>query len=382
MSSAEHHLAALASLPDAGPARLRWLVELGDPMETWERLRLGALRAEGARSRRDAALRIDAQLLQRWREHAAGPWPQRMEQLLGRLDVRVSHGSSLPVRLGADVDPPPVLFERGQGLVGTEALVAVVGTRRASPYGLRLAERLGRELSEAGVSVVSGLALGVDAAAHAGALQGSTPPVAVVGAGHDRPCPVRNRGLARAVAERGTIYSEVPPGVASAPWRFPARNRCIAALAHVLVVVESPPAGGSMLTVAEAVHRDRIVMAVPGSVERSTSAGCHLLLRDGAHVCTGALDVCCMLSLLGVLDRAAPSIPASSGPEDRVERGSMTELAASVLDLVEQAPRTTDGVLAATGVGLGELGAALSELEARGLLVRRGGWIEAGGSGS
>lgn len=380
MNPQDSHLAALASLPDAGPARLRWLVDLGDPVETWDRVRRGALKGDGARSRRDASLRIDERLLQRWRRHATGPWPQRLEERLDRLGVRVSHGSDLPVRLGGDPDPPAVLFEQGRRLAGSEPLVALVGTRRASPYGLRVAERLGRELSDAGVWVVSGLALGVDAAAHVGALRGPTSPVAVIGSGHDRPCPVRNRQLAAGVAEAGTVYSEVPPGVPSAPWRFPARNRCIAALAHVLVVVESPPAGGSMLTVAEALHRDRIVMAVPGSVERATSAGCHLLLRDGAHVCTGAPDVCCILALLGVLDAGVPPPEAPAGPGDGVERGALSELAVVVLDLVERAPCSTDGVLAATGAALPELGAALAELEVRGLIVRRAGWIEAGGS--
>jgi DNA processing protein len=372
------HLAALASLPDAGPARLRWLLGLGEPAETWERIRTGRLGGVGALGRSGVPLRLDSGVLRRWRDHAAGPWPERMARLVDRLQLRVLDRSGMPPRLGEDQDPPAVLFEQGRPLDESAPLVAVVGTRRASPYGLRIAQRLGRELSEMGVAVVSGLALGIDAAAHLGALEGPTPPVAVIGAGHDRPCPSRNRDLARDVARSGTVLSEVPPGVPSAPWRFPARNRCIAALAHVLVVVESPPAGGSMLTVAEALDRDRVVMAVPGSVERVTSAGCHQLLGDGALVCTGSADVGCLLGLLGLLDGASMVPPSSSsGPRSADPARSLTALGMAVVDLVERSPMSTDGVLAATGVALGELGSTLAELEDAGWIRRREGWIEA-----
>jgi DNA processing protein len=274
-----------------------------------------------------------------------------------------------------------VLFEQGRSLDESAPLVAVVGTRRASPYGLRIAQQLGRELSEAGVAVVSGLALGIDAAAHRGALQGPTPPVAVIGAGHDRPCPSRNRELARAVVGSGTVLSEVPPGVPSAPWRFPARNRCIAALAHVLVVVESPPAGGSMLTVAEALDRDRVVMAVPGSVEWPTSAGCHQLIGEGAHACTGSGDVRCMLGLLGLLDHGGSPAPGSGTSRAGDPPPSLTALAVAVVDLVERSPMSTDTVLAATGATLGELGSTLAQLEESGRIRRREGWIEPGEHG-
>jgi DNA processing protein len=385
MTAAESYLAALASLPEAGPRRLRWLLSLGDPQEVWDRVGRGGLGAAALAQRR--SLRIDDRLLQRWSEHAAKPWPRRMEEMLDRLDVRVTHGANMPARLSSDHDPPAVLFEQGRRIDDSAPVAAVVGTRRASPYGLRVAERMGRELSDAGVVVVSGLALGIDAAAHRGAIQGATPPVAVIGAAHDRPCPTRNRDLARAVSEGGTVLSEVPPGAPSAPWRYPARNRCIAAMGHVLVVVESPPSGGSMLTVTEAVGRDRVVMAVPGSIERPTSAGCHLLLRDGAHVCAGSVDVRCMLTLLGVHESGQTSPDRGDlrgdGPEPgtRERREGLVDLATVVLDLVEQTARTTDGLIDATGASVAEIGAALAQLEDRDLVRRRAGWIEEGGGG-
>jgi DNA processing protein len=380
-SSTIAHLAALASLPDAGPARLRWLLGLGEAAVTWERIRAGRLGGVDALGRGGVPLRVDARLLGRWRDHAAGPWPERMARLVDRLSLRVLDRSGMPSRLGQDQDPPAVLFQQGRPVDESAPLVAVVGTRRASPYGLRVAQQLGRELSEAGVAVVSGLALGIDAAAHLGALEGPTPPVAVIGAGHDRPCPSRNRDLARSVARSGTVLSEVPPGVPSAPWRFPARNRCIAALAHVLVVVESPLAGGSMLTVAEALDRDRVVMAVPGSVERETSAGCHQLLGEGALVCTGSADVSCLLGLLGLHEGASTVTSSSSRPKSADPAHSLSALGMAVVDLVERSPMSTDGVLAATGVALGELGSTLAELEDAGWIRRREGWIEAGERG-
>lgn len=142
-----------------------------------------------------------------------------------------------------------------------------------------------------------------------------------------------------------------------------------------------------MLTVTEAVGRDRVVMAVPGSIERPTSAGCHLLLRDGAHVCAGSVDVRCMLTLLGVHESGQTSPDRGDlrgdGPEPgtRERREGLVDLATVVLDLVEQTARTTDGLIDATGASVAEIGAALAQLEDRDLVRRRAGWIEEGGGG-
>ncbi len=307
--------------------------------------------------------------------------PEEMERRLAGLDLCVLTGDDLPRFLREDPEPAAVLFSTKAEIDTPRPRVAIVGTRKASDYGLRTARKLGMELAALGVEVVSGLALGIDAAAHAGALdgpgcsgtvQGGPPVVAVIGAGHDRPCPMRNRALARAVQSNGTILSEVPPGISSAPWRYPVRNRLIAALADVVVVVESASSGGSMSTVAEALSRDRVVMAVPGAVGRRTAQGCHDLLRDGAEICTGAEDV---ISALGLLGFAA--VPQSSAAEVSTTglTGLEVEGGDTVLELLAEAPATPDWLLARSGLGLGELASLLSTLESMGLIVTDAGWV-------
>ena len=217
----EAYVAALASLEGVGPARLRWLLSGGTPAEVYAAVREGRLRDA------PSEVRVDAGLREAWRDGAARLDPAALWERCGRLGIGVvTIGSAAyPPALRDDPDPPVVLFHRGDPDVLAGPRVAVIGTRRATGYGIRVAERFGRELAEAGVSVVSGLALGIDAAAHRGATSvAGAPPVAVVGGGLDDPCPVRNRALAEAVAERGVVLSEVPPGVAAAPWRF-SQNR-------------------------------------------------------------------------------------------------------------------------------------------------------------
>jgi DNA processing protein len=217
--------------------------------------------------------------------------------------------------------------------------------------------------------VVSGLALGIDAAAHAGAVGGGAPvapPVAVVGAGLDAPCPSANRPLARRVAASGMVCSEVPLGVPAAPWRFPVRNRIVAALARVVVVVESGATGGSMSTVEHALRRDRTVLAVPGPVGAPTSEGTNRLIADGAGVCTGVDDV---LAALG-RDVAPPgrgSRPALSAPSG---------LAGRLLDLLGWRPETPDHLVRVSGADPRAVARAVEQLVEVGLVVRRGGFVE------
>jgi DNA processing protein len=375
VTTAAAHVAALASLELVGPARMRWLLSCGDPRSTWDRLvqgRLGPDDGADEPPRDPAGSFPDA--LRRWNRSARAAVPREMARRLDALGVEVLVGDAVPARLRDDGDPPAVLFCRGTpGHTG--ARVAVVGTRKATPYGLRASRALGRDLAEAGVGVVSGLALGIDGAAHAGALEAPVGRghVAVLGAGHDRPCPVRNRTVAEGVARAGALISEVPPGVDSAPWRYPVRNRLIAALCDVLVVVESAAVGGSMLTVGEALGRDRPVMAVPGPVDRPASSGCHDLLRDGAEICTGAGDV---LALLGLLRPGPVSGDSHAAGTASDGRARLSATARQVLDLVDDGPCSVDAVMTATGAGLSELASVLVELEVSGLVHRRAGWLE------
>jgi DNA processing protein len=382
-------VAALASLDGVGPARLSWLLARGTPSETWDRLARGAVPPPVG-----PWPRVDAALLARWRQEvrASPDLPARMSARLSGLGARVLVGPAIPEHFDGDPEPPPALFVRGQLPPPDAPRVAIVGTRRASPYGLRIATALGRDLAAAGVGVVSGLALGIDAAAHAGAVEGPGVPVAVIGAGHDRPCPSRNRALGRRVAASGAVLGEVPPGVASAPWRYPARNRLIAALAHVVVVVESASAGGSMSTVAEALARDRSVMAVPGPLGRASSDGCHDLLRDGAEICTGAEDVLTLLGLAiarptgdgpgagpaGDAPGAGPAgdAPGASPAGGAGPVGDADPVQRAVLDALADGPLSADAVISRTGAGLAAVSTALGSLVAGGWVARRGGWVE------
>jgi DNA processing protein len=267
---------------------------------------------------------------------------------LARSDPR------FPPRLKAIHDPPLGLFVRGAGdLALLEQLsVAVVGARACSAYGAGVATTLGRELAAAGALVVSGLARGVDAAAHRGALEtGIT--LAVLGCGVDRDYPRAHAQLAARIAEHGLIVSEYAPGVEPAPWRFPARNRIVAGLARATVVVEARERSGALITADLALDEGREVMAVPGEITSHLSNGTNALLRLGATPVTSTADV---LDALGL--ESPPPAPVSP-PEPRL---------AAVHDAVVAAPAGVDELVRRTGLGAGEVAAVLAELELLGLV--------------
>jgi DNA processing protein len=258
-------------------------------------------------------------------------------------------------------DPPAVLHVAGAAHdVGLDGAVAVVGARRATQYGLTVAHDLGRGLASAAVSVVSGLALGVDSAAHTGALAGTAPPVAVLAGGADRPYPASKRMLYLDVRSRGAVVSEMPPGFGVHRWAFVARNRIIAALSRITVVVEATERSGSLTTADLAAELGRTVAAVPGRVTCSTATGANALLRDGAVLVRNVRDV---------LDELADLTGASyethpPGGED------LDPAVGAVLGAVGDGHSTLP-MLVAAGFDARTVLAALGELEGRGL-VRRG----------
>ena len=269
---------------------------------------------------------------------------ERGLRFLGRSDP------CFPPQLRAIHDPPVGLFLRGEGrfeLLARPA-VAIVGARACSPYGAQVARSLGRELAAAGLIVVSGLARGIDGAAHRGALEAAGTTVAVLGCGVDRDYPASHRDLARGIARTGLIVSEYAPGVEPAPWRFPARNRIIAGLAAATVVVEARERSGALITADLALEEGRDVLAVPGEITAALSRGTNALLRVGATPLTGAADV---LELFGLDEQ-----PRSTG-------------AAEAAGLLAHLPATADELVRATGLEPGPLAAALAELELAGLVV-------------
>ena len=266
-----------------------------------------------------------------------------------------------PPRLHDLADPPAVVHVAGDpGSVGAPGTVAVVGARRATPYGLTVARELGRGLSSAGVSVVSGLALGVDAAAHAGALEGTAAPVAVLAGGADRPYPASKRQLHAAVRAAGAVIGEMPPGFGIHRWAFVARNRLIAALAQVVVVVEATQRSGSLTTADLAAELGRTVGAVPGRVTCSVATGTNGLIRDGALLVRGVRDV---LEALAELTGEDYTSVAAAGLTLEPELQQM-------LDAIG-AGHSTLPMLAAHGLEPRAILAGLGELEGLGL-IRRG----------
>ncbi len=222
--------------------------------------------------------------------------PALVERTLAWLGAPGNHLLTLaddayPRRLFDLHDPPPLLYIKGDPALLARPAVAIVGARNATAQGKRDAQAFGRELSDAGLTVISGLALGIDAAAHAGGLLGCGGTVAVTGTGADRIYPPDNAALAHEVAERGAVVTEFPLGMQGLPANFPRRNRIIAALAHGVLVVEAAARSGSLITARLAAELGREVFAVPGSIHAPLSQGCHLLIRQGAKLVERTEDV-------------------------------------------------------------------------------------------
>jgi DNA processing protein len=188
-------------------------------------------------------------------------------------------------------DPPIVLWVNGAIDVLNQRIVAIVGSRRATPPGLAIAERLARDASDSGLVVVSGLARGVDAAAHRGALKGATPTIAVLGCGADIVYPREHDQLAADIRERGAVVTEYPPGTLPYPSNFPLRNRIISGLSRAVVVVEASRKSGSLITARAASEQGRSVLAVPGGVATGCHDGCHALIKDGGRLVETVEDI-------------------------------------------------------------------------------------------
>lgn len=432
--------AALAGLPHMTPVRLRLLLGLGRPEQAWAAVQAGAVMAGAVRARTGAGAGagageagdpIEGPIHAR-RPHPivqaeptqigrgpAGIVPPRLD--LGRLaplwaaaakavdlvqlqeaymeagaEVWWQPGPDYPEVLAQDPQPPAVLFAAGSRAALGRPRVAIVGTRSATHYGQEVAAELGLGLARAGVSVVSGLAIGIDAAAHTGALAAAAaaaPPLAVVASGLDVVYPPSHRALWARLAAAGTILSESPLGARPARWRFPWRNRLIAALADVVVVVESHREGGSLLTVEAAARRGVTVLAVPGSVRSPASEGTNALLADGCAPARDVEDVLVALALRHPgwehgpkAGRAGPGAGAGGGtaiggphPAGTGGAGAGAALAgahAEVWRALDPQPTTTETVLRRTGLTLGQVGAALDGLEQEGWARRGDGWWE------
>ncbi|MEW6770685.1 MAG: DNA-processing protein DprA [Bacillota bacterium] len=260
-----------------------------------------------------------------------------------------------PALLRKTFDPPAALFYHGE-LPAEEPAVAVVGTRRCSSYGQLVAERLGRELAEAGVTVVSGLARGIDTAAHRGALAGGGRTVAVLGTGLDICYPAVNRRLMKEIAAKGAVVSEFPLGMFAEPWHFPVRNRIIAGLSRAVVVVEAKERSGALITADLALEQGREVMAVPGNITSPFSRGPNSLLKQGAHPVTDAVDVLEAIGLKGLFSKETQGKPV------------LDQLEASLLSLLSGEPLSQEALIQRAGAPASKVLSGLVFLELKGLV--------------
>ncbi len=365
--------AALAGFRGMSLSRLRALLRHHDPEGAFA-VATGELAPSGLIAK---VFHEDPDLLARWRQEATRRSPEAVSERCEAIGVRVvvHGGPDYPELLRDDTEAPPVLFVRGDlGLLdGRRA--AIVGTRNATGPGRHMATQLGLELAAAGVHVISGLARGVDGCAHRGALNaiaagGAGAPIGVVASGHDVVYPPEHRDLWRQVGESGLLISEHPPGSAPEAHRFPLRNRIVAALSEVVVVVESRERGGSLITVEAAMQRGIPVMAVPGGVHSRASSGTNLLLRDGS---APVLDPGDVLVAMALQRRGAPPVSVETRARPLREDVAAYEACAAQ-------PRTVEGVALATGGTLIGAAMALARLEQAGWLAHLDGWFECTGT--
>jgi DNA processing protein len=354
----EAYATALASMPSMGPARLRRLLEADPPERAWARANEGG----------GASVAVVDRAWQR--------------QLSLGIRVLLAGQPSYPARLADDPRAPAVLFCLGDPAPLAEGpTAALVGTRAPTRYGIGVAAQFGADLAAAGVSVVSGLALGIDGAAHEGACGVGAPPIAVVAGGLDHVYPRQHQRLWERVASVGVIVSESPAGVPTEKWRFPVRNRLLAALSDVVVVVESRHHGGSRHTVEAAMDRGVPVGAVPGSIRSATSEGTNALLADGAFPVCSSGDILIALALGGAAVSIAPGTAAgrrSSGAAAAATADAPRDPGADrlVYDALSPDPAPLDELVRLTGLDLAELCGGLERLAQAGLARDAGGWWE------
>lgn len=303
---------------------------------------------------------LDALVEQTWQWLQAAP---------GRHRIVTLADAAYPASLLETADPPLLLYLMGPAEFDLSQLgrsIAVVGSRNPTPQGASNARAFGRALVEAGVTVVSGLALGIDGAAHEGALEAAgnealLATVAVVGTGLDRVYPARHRQLAHRIAQQGLLVSELPLGTPPLTQNFPKRNRIIAGLTRGTLVVEAALQSGSLITARMAVEQNKEVFAIPGSIHAPQSRGCHALIRQGAKLVETVQDI------FEDLDLRTESAPARHGaPSARMDADADSPM----LDALGHDPVSLDALVARTGWPAAQLQAQLLELELSGVVAR------------
>jgi DNA processing protein len=289
--------------------------------------------------------------------------PAKVLEALTRQGARIVTYTdpNYPPALREIHDPPLLLYVQGGDIPSRALFVAVVGSRSPTPYGLKAAEGIAQGLARRGLGVASGLARGIDSAAHWGCIEGRGFALAVLGTGIDVLYPESNKKLHRRVLEQGAVVTEFPPGTPPEPWNFPARNRIISGVSKAVVVVEATMKSGSLITASLALEQGRDVFAVPGSVHSFKSQGCHSLIKQGARLVESADDI---LEELGLNDghhaKTDTFKEASLPPMEEEER--------TVWGLLGDYPVHIDEIAREGGLEPGEVSSILTKMELKGLI--------------
>jgi DNA processing protein len=305
---------------------------------------------------------------------------ERMRRLGARLIT--IRDSEYPANLRQIYDPPPVLFVRGSFKPNDERCIAIVGTRRATPYGRLVTETLARDLAARGVTIVSGLAVGADAAAHRGALAANGRTIGVLACGIDVPYPRDTMELREQAVKSGAVISELPLGTPARASRFETRNRLISGLALGVVVTEAPEHSGALITANLAANQGRQVLAVPGSVNSEFSRGAHALLRDGARLVESVEDVLDEVALPEAASapppateapraaRAGPASESAPAPPQQVAESALTGDEQAILKALSLQQRHMDEIIERCHLPSSRASAGLLMLELKGLVRR------------
>ena len=307
-------------------------------------------------------------LTEKSRAKVLSPIPAAIErdlQLIEEMGVALILITSgdYPVNLKQIYDPPVLLYSRGRLVESDKMAVAIVGSRRATPYGLSIAEKIARDLAGCGLTIVSGGARGVDTAAHKGALAASGRTIAFLGCGVDVGYPAENRKLYDVIAENGAVLSEFPFGATPELWRFPPRNRLISGMSLGVLICQSPAASGALITAGYAAEQGKDVYAVPGNVDDDRNRGCHALIKDGAKLVECADDI---LSELGLRQADEEGTRQLALPIESLKNENERKIAA----LLSLEPLQVDEIIEKTGLPAPLVAGTLTILEMKNVARR------------
>lgn len=377
MKADVRYLLALVQAPEIGNAGIRALISSFGSAEAVFRADAWRLAGGDISAGKAAALAGHLKNFSNWSA------VDRIIEESGRKGIRIiTHDDpGYPELLSNIHDPPVLLYVRGGISSADVNAIAIVGTRYPTSYGVKAAERLGGGLAERGITVVSGLARGIDAVAHRAAIRAGGRTIAVLGCGVDVVYPPEHGRLYDEIAESGAVISEYPPGARPERWNFPVRNRIISGLSLGTVVVEAAAGSGSLITARYAADQGREVFAVPGPVTLATSKGANGLLKQGARLVEDATDVIAELSgvLRGMLATGDPAEPAvTGGPKavkaaETVRKPDFTGEELALLKIMGDEPKHIDEITVAGGLGASRTSGILLLLEMKGGVRRHGG---------